>query len=88
MIYAIKKDINIYHADCLDLMPKLPSKSVDLVLCDPPYGTTACKWDAVVPLPEMWSAYAGVVKPSKSLTHFVTLQQQFYFALYFQPKKL
>lgn len=40
--------------DCLELMKEIPDGSVDMVLCDPPYGTTACKWDSVIPLEPMW----------------------------------
>lgn len=48
----------LYHGDCLSLLPELPP--VDLVLTDPPYGTTACKWDSVIPLDEMWAALSHV----------------------------
>jgi 16S rRNA G966 N2-methylase RsmD len=41
--------INLMHGDCLELMKTIPDKSIDMVLTDPPYGTTACKWDVVIP---------------------------------------
>jgi site-specific DNA-methyltransferase (adenine-specific) len=39
----------LYEGDCLEIMPTLPDKSIDMILCDLPYGTTACKWDTVIP---------------------------------------
>lgn len=49
--------VQLYHGDCLEIMPTFPEKSIDMVLCDPPYGTTACKWDSVIPFEPMWSNY-------------------------------
>lgn len=46
--------IELYHGDCLEILQNIPDKSVDLVLTDPPYGTTACKWDNIIPFDEMW----------------------------------
>lgn len=56
MTHEIKRigDCILYRGDCLEVMPRL--EPVDLVLADPPYGTTACKWDSVIPLDEMWDA--------------------------------
>ncbi len=48
-------DASLYHGDCLEVLPTLPVASIDLVLSDPPYGTTACKWDSIIPLDKMWS---------------------------------
>ncbi|MDY4611491.1 MAG: site-specific DNA-methyltransferase [Sphaerochaetaceae bacterium] len=45
----------LYCGDCLEVLPELPVASVDLVLTDPPYGTTACKWDTVIPMDRMWT---------------------------------
>lgn len=50
--------------DCLDRMKEIPDGSVDLVLTDPPYGTTACKWDAVIPFEPMWEQVWRVLKPN------------------------
>jgi site-specific DNA-methyltransferase (adenine-specific) len=55
--------IDLYNGDCLKVMPKLPSNSVDLVVCDPPYGTTTIKWDEVLDFNEMWDCYEKIVKP-------------------------
>jgi DNA modification methylase len=48
--------------DCLDELPKIFDKSVDLVLTDPPYGTTACKWDSIIPFEPMWKNYKRIIK--------------------------
>jgi len=53
----------IQQADCLDVLPALPDGSVDLVLCDLPYGTTQNKWDSVIPLDALWAQYWRVLKP-------------------------
>ena len=50
--------------DCIDRMAEIPDGSVDLVLTDPPYGTTACKWDAVIPFEPMWEQVWRVLKPN------------------------
>jgi site-specific DNA-methyltransferase (adenine-specific) len=49
--------------DCLDRMRQIPDGAVDLVLCDPPYGTTACSWDSVIPLSPMWESVRRVLTP-------------------------
>lgn len=46
---------NIYLGNCLELMVEIPDKSVDLILCDLPYGTTACKWDTIIPFESLWN---------------------------------
>lgn len=53
-----------WEGDCLELMAEMPPSSVDLVLSDPPYGTTKNKWDSVIPLPDMWEAYKRILKPN------------------------
>ena len=50
--------------DCLERMKEIPDGSVDMVLADPPYGTTACKWDSVIPLEPMWAQLKRVIKPN------------------------
>ena len=49
--------------DCLEVMPTLPAASVDLILCDLPYGTTACSWDAIIPFKPLWVQYRRVLRP-------------------------
>lgn len=58
------------RGDCLDLLAELPDASVDLVLTDPPYGTTACKWDSVIPLDLMWVELKRVTKPRAAIVLF------------------
>lgn len=56
-------DINtIYHGDCLELMRDIPDASIDMILCDLPYGTTQNKWDTVLPLPVLWNQYIRIIK--------------------------
>jgi site-specific DNA-methyltransferase (adenine-specific) len=56
--------------DCLELMKDIPDKSIDLVLTDPPYGTTACKWDSVIPFEPMWAELKRVRKDNAAICLF------------------
>jgi site-specific DNA-methyltransferase (adenine-specific) len=56
--------IDLMLGDCLEMMSEIEDGSVDLVLTDPPYGTTACAWDSIIPLPEMWALLRRVLKPA------------------------
>ncbi len=56
--------ITLMQGDCLDRMKEIPDNSVDLVLTYPPYGTTACKWDSVIPLEPMWEQLKRITKPN------------------------
>ncbi len=58
--------IRLLRGDCLQIMPTLPAASVDLILCDLPYGTTACKWDSIIPFEPLWGEYWRLVKEDKS----------------------
>ena len=62
------KDDSIWlmKGDCLERMEEIPSGSVDMVLCDPPYGTTQNKWDSVLPLEDMWKQVWRILKPNGS----------------------
>lgn len=62
--------INLIHGDCLEKMKDLPDASVDLVLADPPYGTTACKWDTVIPFDLMWEQLIRVTKKNSPIVLF------------------
>ena len=53
--------VKLYHGDCLVEMNKIAEDSVDLILCDLPYGTTKCKWDCVIPLDKLWSHYKRII---------------------------
>ena len=59
--------MKLLHGDCLELLPSIPAGSVDLVLTDPPYGTTACSWDAVIPFEPMWQEVKRVLKPRRAV---------------------
>ena len=50
----IKAMIDIKQGNCLELMKEIPDKSIDMILCDLPYGTTSCKWDNIIPFEPMW----------------------------------
>lgn len=54
--------IELHHGDCLEVMKQIPDKSVDMILCDLPYGTTACKWDTVIPFEPLWKEYERIAK--------------------------
>jgi site-specific DNA-methyltransferase (adenine-specific) len=58
--------INLRKGDCIDLMKDIPDKSIDMVLTDPPYGTTACKWDVIIPFEPMWNELKRIVKNERS----------------------
>ena len=61
--------------NCLDLLPDIPDASVDMLLVDLPYGTTACKWDSIIPLDELWTQYNRVCKKNAAMVF--TAQQPF-----------
>lgn len=71
------KDENIWlmQGDCLERMKEIPDGSVDMILTDPPYGTTACKWDSVIPLELMWEQLNRVIKPNGAIV--MTASQPF-----------
>ena len=52
----------IHQGDCMELMQHIPDKSVDMILCDLPYGTTACSWDIVIPFNKLWENYKRIIK--------------------------
>ena len=60
----------IIHGDCLEVMPLLPDKSIDMILCDLPYGTTACKWDVIIPFEPLWEQYERVIKDNGAIVLF------------------
>ena len=57
------KNYNIQSGDCLELMKEIPDESVNLICCDPPYGTTSIKWDSVLDFGRMWEEYGRIIKP-------------------------
>lgn len=62
----------IYHGDCLELMKEIPDKSIDMVLCDLPYGSTQCKWDVIIPFEKLWEQYDRVIKDRGAIVLFGT----------------
>jgi site-specific DNA-methyltransferase (adenine-specific) len=67
--------IDLIMGDCMDVMINIPDGSVDMVLCDLPYGTTACKWDSIIPFEPLWSEYRRVCKHSAAIV--LTASQPF-----------
>lgn len=69
------KDINnispmlnkLYQGDCLECMKEIPDESIDMILCDLPYGTTQNKWDSIIPLEQLWSEYNRIIKPNGAI---------------------
>jgi site-specific DNA-methyltransferase (adenine-specific) len=62
--------MQLIQGDCLKEMVSIPSGSVDMILCDLPYGTTACKWDVVIPFQPLWDEYRRIIKPHKPILLF------------------
>ena len=58
------------NADCFDVFPFIEDKSIDAIICDLPYGTTACKWDSVLPFDKLWKEYSRVIKPNGAIVLF------------------
>jgi len=67
--------LNLMQGDCLERMKEIESGSVDMVLTDPPYGTTSCKWDSIIPLEPMWEQLKRVIKPRGAIV--MTASQPF-----------
>ena len=62
--------IQIKQGDCLELMKDIPDKSIDMILCDLPYGTTSCKWDTIIPFEPLWEGYLRIIKPNGAIVLF------------------
>lgn len=62
--------MKLYHDDCFNVFPTLEDKSIDLVLCDMPYGTTTCKWDTILDLEQMWKELTRIIKESTPVVLF------------------
>ena len=60
----------IYNMDCLEGMKLIDDKSIDMILCDLPYGTTACKWDTVIPFEPLWAQYERIIKDNGAIVLF------------------
>lgn len=67
--------IKLIHGDCLEKMAEIEDGSIDMVLADPPYGTTACKWDSIIPMEPMWGHLKRLIRPSGAIV--MTASQPF-----------
>ena len=67
--------MKLIHGDCLEEMKNIETGSVDMVLTDPPYGTTSCKWDSIIPLEPMWKQLKRIIKPNGAIV--ITASQPF-----------
>lgn len=60
-------DVQLYHGDCLEIMQNIPDKSIDMILCDLPYGITQNKWDSVIPFEKLWGRYNRIIKDNGAI---------------------
>ncbi len=79
-----KKEILL--GDCLELMKDIPNGSIDMILCDLPYGTTACKWDTIIPFDKLWEQYERIIKTNGAIV--LTASQPFTSALVMSNPKM
>jgi site-specific DNA-methyltransferase (adenine-specific) len=63
----MQKELDLRLGDCLEIMKDIPDSSIDMVLADPPYGTTGCKWDSVIDLELMWKELKRIIKPNGAI---------------------
>ena len=76
----------IIQGDCLIEMQNIPDKSIDMILCDLPYGTTACKWDTIIPFEPLWEQYKRIIKDNGAIV--LTASQPFTSALVMSNPKM
>lgn len=57
----------VHEGDCLEMMKRIPDGSIDMILCDLPYGTTASSWDSIIPSDELWKAYERIIKDTGAI---------------------
>ena len=62
--------VKLMHGECLELMKDIPDGSVDMILCDLPYGTTRNKWDSIIPFEPLWKQYARITKENGAIVLF------------------
>ena len=67
---TIDQNLQLFCGDCLEVMKQMPDKSVDMILCDLPYGTTACAWDSVIPFDKLWKQYNRIIKDNGAIVLF------------------
>ena len=66
----MENEIKLFKGDCIEIMKTIPDKSIDLILCDLPYGTTKNKWDNVIDMEKMWNAYNRIIKENGAILLF------------------
>ena len=66
----MEENYRLYKGDCLEIMKSIQSKSIDMILCDLPYGTTQCKWDSVIPFEPLWEQYNRIIKDNGCIALF------------------
>jgi site-specific DNA-methyltransferase (adenine-specific) len=76
----------VFNMDCLEGMQMIPDKSIDMILCDLPYGTTACKWDVIIPFEPLWKQYERIIKDNGAIV--LTASQPFTSALVMSNPKM
>ena len=81
-----KDKIQLFKGDCLEIMKDIPDGSVDMILCDLPYGITACKWDSVIPFEPLWEQYERIIKDNGAIV--LTASQPFTSALVMSNLKM
>ena len=67
---VVTSEYGLLFGDCLERMKEIPDGSIDLVLTDPPYGTTSCKWDSIIPFEPMWAELKRIIKPNGAIALF------------------
>lgn len=72
---VVTSEYSLLFGDCLERMKEIPDASVDMILTDPPYGTTVCKWDSVIPFEPMWEQLKRIIKPKGAIV--ITASQPF-----------
>ena len=66
----MKDKVQLFKGDCLEVMKDIKDKSVDMILCDLPYGTTKCKWDSIIPFDRLWEQYNRIIKDNGAIVLF------------------
>jgi site-specific DNA-methyltransferase (adenine-specific) len=70
MIKEVNMEIKLIHGDCIAEMNNIPDKSIDMILCDLPYGTTKCSWDIIIPFDKLWEQYSRIIKDNGAIVLF------------------
>lgn len=66
----VSENYTLYLGDCLEEMKKIEDNSIDMILCDLPYGTTACSWDIIIPFDKLWEQYVRIIKENRAILLF------------------